>query len=359
MLERPTILCVDDERINLESLRRTLWDDYYVLTALSGPEGIEILKKNDISLIISDQRMPQMTGVEFLENCIELCPDTVRIILTGFTEVEDMIGAINTGRVYRYITKPWDPNDLKITVKRALEAMDLTLENRRLFEDVIRLEKLATVGQVASGIGHEVRNQLSVLMGIQLIQSKYPDDELVEQVADHVLHARDRIINILDEIKALGKQSSETLNKENVSVQELFKQAVDIVTLAPDTKEVDFDIQAKDCPPIFCDKNRIFQVLINLMLNAVQAMGGEGTVVLVGELRNSEIQMHVKDSGCGISPENHEKIWQPFFTTKGEKGTGLGLQISKRIVQAHGGDLLCESEVGKGTTFTIALPKEA
>lgn len=356
MALRHTILCVDDEQHNLDALSRALRKEYDILTALNGPAGLELLSSHEVSLIISDQRMPKMTGVEFLEKSSEFCPDIVRIILTGFTDVEDLIGAINTGRVYRYITKPWDPNDLKVTVKRALESLDLTLENRRLFEDIIRLEKLATVGQVAGGIAHEVRNQLSVMMGIQLIQAQFPDNEMVNRVSEQMLRAQDRILSILDEIKAYGKRKDKTLEKEEVLVSELLEQTVAIVSLDPDVKRMQFDIQTEDCGPVLCDKNKIIQVLINLIRNGAHAMDGNGRMILIGEERGAEIRIYVKDSGCGISPENLEKIWGPFFTTKGDDGTGLGLQISKRIVEAHGGNLGCESMVGKGTTFTISLP---
>lgn len=106
MDHKHTILCVDDEPHNLDALRRTLRKEYNVLTALNGVEGLELLEQHPVSLIISDQRMPQMTGVEFLEKSVDRHPEVIRIILTGFTDIEDLIGAINTGRVYRYITKP-------------------------------------------------------------------------------------------------------------------------------------------------------------------------------------------------------------------------------------------------------------
>ncbi|MEW6234777.1 MAG: ATP-binding protein [Candidatus Omnitrophota bacterium] len=351
-----TILCVDDEQHNLDALHRTLRKEYEILTALSGEEGLRILETQPISLIISDQRMPAMTGVEFLEKSIELRPEIIRIILTGFTDVEDLIGAINTGRVYRYITKPWDPNDLKITVKRALESFELTQENRRLFEDIVRLEKLATVGQVAGGIAHEVRNQLSVLMGVQLIQQQFPENVLINQVAEQMMLARNRILSILDEIKAFGKQKDSKLHKERVAVSQLLEQTEAIVSLDPDVKKMALEIEVYNSPAVMCDRNRILQVLINLVRNAAHAMNGEGTIFLYGDAQNGEVRIRIKDNGCGIAAENLEKIWQPFFTTKGERGTGLGLQISRRIVEAHGGKLICESEAKKGSTFTVILP---
>jgi len=351
-----TLLCVDDEEHNLEALRRSLRKEYNILTATNGPEGLDLLSRNEVSLIISDQRMPQMTGVEFLEKTITMRPNIMRIILTGFTDVDDLIGAINTGRVYRYVTKPWDPNDLKLTVKRALESLELSLENRRLFDDVVRLEKLATVGQVAGGIAHEVRNQLSALMGLQLIQAKYPKDDFVTQVTEQILLARDRIVGILDDVKSYGKQNQEQLQKKFHPAKDLFTETRNIVSLDPDVKRTQLECCDEGCPALYCDKSRIVQVLINLVRNAAHAMAGKGTIRMTAERPGQDTLLRVIDTGCGIPEENLEKIWQPFFTTKGDQGTGLGLQISRRIVEAHEGRLECVSEVGNGTTFTIYLP---
>ncbi len=356
MAFKHTILCVDDEQYNLDALRRTLRKEYTVITALSGLEGIQILEKNTISLVITDQRMPDMSGVEFLQKTIDMSPDIVRIILTGFTDVEDLISAINTGHVYRYITKPWDPNDLKITVKRALESLELTLENRQLFEDVIRLEKMATVGQVASGIAHEVRNQLNALMGIQLIQKQHPDDEFIKFVTEQTLMARDNILNILNDIKALGKQSDETLKKTDFHISMMIRLTLDILSFDTDTKNINFEIQSSSDPVIRCDQNRIIQVLINLARNAAHAQNCEGTIVFKIEVFDNYVYLKVIDRGCGIPEEQQDKIWQPFFTTKGDRGTGLGLQISKRIIKAHNGDLYFDSKLGEGTIFVVKLP---
>jgi two-component system response regulator HupR/HoxA len=123
------ILIVDDEEAILESLALTLGDDYRVFTATSGPEGIEILAREDVALVIADQVMPGMTGVEFLEKVIELKPQTVRMMLTGYADIGSLARAVNEGRIYRYIAKPWEPDELRLNVKRALEAFELTTEN--------------------------------------------------------------------------------------------------------------------------------------------------------------------------------------------------------------------------------------
>jgi len=126
------LLLVDDELANLQKLQRTFMEEYGVHLAQSGEEALRILQRVSIDAIITDQKMPNMTGIEFLELSQKAYPNLVRIVLTGFTEVEDLIAAINTGKVHKYITKPWDPDDLRLTVQDALEKMELVRENERL-----------------------------------------------------------------------------------------------------------------------------------------------------------------------------------------------------------------------------------
>lgn len=132
----PPILYVDDEMDNLTVFNSAFRRYYEIYLASSGREGLEIMKENEIRLVITDQRMPEMTGTEFLEKIIPDYPDCIRIIMTGFSDIDAVIQAINKGRVYRYITKPWDSEEMKITIDNALETFNLKQQNRRLFEEL-------------------------------------------------------------------------------------------------------------------------------------------------------------------------------------------------------------------------------
>lgn len=134
--EKHTILVVDDEISILKLLEYTFKPDYRVLTASSGADALEILRKEDVALIIADQRMPGMSGAEFLEKSIAIRPQAIRMVLTGYTDIESAIAAINAGRVYRYVTKPWEDEDLRINVRRAIETFDLQRANLRLLEEL-------------------------------------------------------------------------------------------------------------------------------------------------------------------------------------------------------------------------------
>ena len=137
MVEKFSILYVDDELQNLISFKATFRREYEIYTATSGVEGMEILRKKQIHLIITDQRMPEMTGVQFLEKTIPEFPDCIRMVLTGFSDMEAIIDVINTGQIFRYITKPWDETELRMTIENArqmyvLQERNKNLKNKRL-----------------------------------------------------------------------------------------------------------------------------------------------------------------------------------------------------------------------------------
>lgn len=150
--KKPRMLVVDDEPDNLDLLYRTFRRSFKVLRAESGTEALKVLaEEGEVAVIISDQRMPEMKGTEFLSKTVPEFPDTVRIILTGFTDVEDLVDAINAGQVYRYITKPWDPEELKNVVERASETYDLIKQQNEALHVAEKQTKLmVTVGQMAA-----------------------------------------------------------------------------------------------------------------------------------------------------------------------------------------------------------------
>src|SRR6266404_4009049 len=144
------IMIVDDEPANLRTLLRLFRQDYEVVTAESGPEALTLLQQHNVALLISDQRMPDMTGIELMKKTVDLRPQMVKILLTGYTDVEALIESINCGLVYRYLTKPWNNDDLRLTVSRALEHYEvmkskylLGMENQRLRDRLQEISALA------------------------------------------------------------------------------------------------------------------------------------------------------------------------------------------------------------------------
>jgi serine phosphatase RsbU (regulator of sigma subunit) len=175
-----TILVVDDEIANLQKLQRTFINRYNVLAASSGCEALDIAQKNnDISVIVADQRMPDMTGVEFLRRTLDILPHAVRIILTGFTDADVLMEAINSCKVYRYMVKPWDPPDLLMTVERGLEAYRLARENEHFRKELVRRERLARELEIAREIqSYILPARYPVLNGYEMGVEYHPAREV-------------------------------------------------------------------------------------------------------------------------------------------------------------------------------------
>ncbi|MBI2875523.1 MAG: sigma 54-interacting transcriptional regulator [Candidatus Tectomicrobia bacterium] len=178
-----TILVVDDEIHNLEALERAFRGEYRVLTAQSGAEALQVLEQEEVALIITDQRMPGMTGIELLQRSIQYFPKAIRMILTSYTDADELLEAINTGQVYRYILKPWNPKELKITVKRALESYHLSLELERRMQELAilydiskSLNSLIEVEEVLRFISLKTRELLKAEASSILLWDKASDE---------------------------------------------------------------------------------------------------------------------------------------------------------------------------------------
>jgi sigma-B regulation protein RsbU (phosphoserine phosphatase) len=191
-----TILVVDDEPANLQKLRRTFVNRYHVLAAGSATEALQMVHEHPgIAVIIADQRMPDMTGVELLRRTLEIQPEAIRIILTGYTDVDALIQAINDCRVFRYLVKPWDPPDLLLTVERALEARNLAVENARFRKELIRRERLAQELEIAQKIQRYILpGECPSPEGYEIAVEYHPALEVGGDLYDFSLESEQRLL---------------------------------------------------------------------------------------------------------------------------------------------------------------------
>jgi len=228
-------------------------------------------------------------------------------------------------------------------------------------EGLIQAEKLTSLGQLAASIAHEVNNPLSgVLVYTQLLTKKIINDNFSKESAlgylgkmeQELTRSTKLVRNLLD----FARQSPPDLRETDVN--EVIKRAMDLVAHSAHIKQIEITrLFDPSLPRIMADAEQLQQVAVNMILNAVQAMPGGGTLTLKTSAENQQIKAEFKDTGCGISQENMHKLFTPFFTTKKEvKGVGLGLAVSYGIVQRHHGKISVKSKEGEGTTFTILLP---
>ena len=368
--DKAKILYVDDEVINLKSFELSFEDEYTVLTSSNPIKAIEILKnENEISIIITDQRMSGMSGTDFLEHCIELYPDSVRILLSAYTDKEDMLNAINTGKVYNYIVKPWTEADVREILSKALEKYYLVKENKRLVEELkqkiqllettqeklIQQEKKSIVIDLSRGLYHEIKNQLNPISMLELLKHEVSDDS--KQFIDYIIDSKDRIIGLIDEVRYLVKGEDVNYEIQEMNIAEVINEAVILYKMNNENNRESIELDLKYSGMAKLNKNKIIQVLLNLINNAQYAISNQkkGKIVIKTEQENNFVKIYIIDNGSGIEQEKLDKIWDPFYTTKGILGTGIGLDICKRIITGHNGTISCQSELEVGSTFMFTL----
>ncbi|MFA9557051.1 ATP-binding protein [Evansella sp. AB-rgal1] len=229
---------------------------------------------------------------------------------------------------------------------------DIT-EKKRTEEKLLNAEKLSLLGEMAAGIAHEIRNPLTVVSGYIQFLRKKNDNETDKY--DIMLSELKRIDSIMSELLVLGKPQA--VDYKSQQIPTIFEEVLSLYEVQCETKSivVHKDFQKK-LPPVSCEKNHLKQVFINLVKNAMEAMPDGGEITVSVKMKNhNTLSIIVQDTGIGISPSIIEKLGDPFFSTKRD-GTGLGLMISKRIIESHHGKLQIESEVKKGTKLEILLP---
>jgi signal transduction histidine kinase/AraC-like DNA-binding protein len=386
------ILFVDDEEDNLTVFNSSFRRDYNVHLASSGEEGIEVMKKHKIHLVITDQRMPGMTGIQFLEKIIPDYPDCIRMILTGFSDIEAIIQAINTGRVYRYITKPWDKQELKINIDKGLETYNLRQQNKKLIDDlkeanqtleqkviertcelekkneqVILMDKMKT--RFFTNISHEFRTPLTLILGpLEDMLTKKEISEKNRITMERMHRSASRLLALINQLLDLSKIDSGSMKLELIEsdLYRFLRIIFNSFTPLAKRKNIRFKFRIPgDEFRTFYDQDKIEKTTYNLLSNAFKFTPDGGTIdcsiKLIKNRHPEVIEISVKDSGPGIPVEMAEKIFDRFYQLEGTvrkdlSGTGIGLSLTKELVQLQHGEIFLNSKLGKGCEFTINIP---
>lgn len=219
---------------------------------------------------------------------------------------------------------------------------------------MVQAAKLAAIGELAAGIAHEIKNPLQVLMlHMELVQAGKPLPNWVDMFSKQLRRLSDITLRLMN----FARNVSDDVAMEPIGINKAIEDIVAMVhhEFRGSGIEIDLSLQ-EDLPPVTGNANYVQQVLLNLIINARDAMPNGGTISIATALTGFHVSIRIADTGSGIPKDIQEKIFKPFFTTKGEKGTGLGLAICSKIIAQHKGDIKVESEPGKGTTFTIFIP---
>ncbi len=225
-------------------------------------------------------------------------------------------------------------------------------------EELIRSQQMAVIGRLAAGIAHEVKNHLSPFMLADMIARKYPNDEDIQESKSIMLEARQHILDLVNEVRHFVSGADASYRFEITDLAHVLRQVLRFMQCDKVVKQADVQLEIADEPLVDLDAARFRQVLINLIRNAADAVPSDRRAKITLSLAEEGQQcvVGVQDNGRGISPKVAERVFEPFFTTKGGGGLGLGLDISRKIVQAHHGRITFESKLGEGATFLVYLP---
>lgn len=352
------ILYVDDEVENLVVFEATFDEHFNVVTADSGDEALRLLEKQPFPVVIADQRMPHMTGGELFAIMRETFPQTKRVILTGYTDSAAMLDSINQGQVFYFIKKPWEQDVVMSVLIRAIEAYDLAISNKALTDRLVTAERCAVLGRSAAQLAHEMGNQLCMLPLIELIEDNYGNDKDLMELAAMARATHDRLLHIINEVKSFVRFEREHHAHQTVLLSEVIHELREFLRYERSLPLDRISVEIQSSPSVKADRIKIQQVLLNLVKNAAYAIRGRenGHISIKLSTDADQAVIVVSDNGCGMTPEVAAQIWDPFFTTKDEEGTGLGLDVVKAIVESHGGTITCESAPDQGATFSIRLP---
>jgi signal transduction histidine kinase len=371
------ILLVDDEEGIRKVLGISLSDSgYQVFTAKSGEEALSIFKEQAPPIVMTDIKMPGMDGIELLQKMKEENPDAEVIMITGHGDMELAIQSLKH-EATDFITKPINDDALEIALKRAKERISLKAQIREYTENLEKLveektrqlieaERLAAVGQTVAGLAHAIKNITGGLTGgifvlekgITLDNKKYLHQgrEMVEGNVEKIKSMAMDLLNFTKE-----REPEYQLCDPNKPAREVFD------LMAPRAREYGIALEMdldKNLPHLWFDPEGIHRCLMNLVTNAIDACVEVGCSTRKVEVvlrsfkpKGWAVQYQVVDNGCGMDEETKDKVFQSFFSTKGSRGTGLGLMFTKKIVDEHRGVIEVESEKATGSKFSIKLPE--
>jgi len=381
---KPKILLIDDEEGIRKLLGISLRDaGYPVSIAIDGERGIELFQEEAPEIVLTDIKMPGLDGIEVLRRVKAMSPDTEVIVITGHGEMELAIQSLQLD-ASDFITKPIHDEALFVALRRAEEKLawrralkhynetlktkvrEATEELKNLQKELLRSERLAATGQTVAGMAHAIKNILGGLKGgrfmvnkgLEIKEMKYLQDgwAMVERNIEKISQLTMDLLSFCKE-----RDPEWEIVQPNDLIREVFELYRDQAAERGVRLKLDLDEKME---PLALDSREMYQVLANLVGNALDActLGDYAppepeTIICSRSLPEEKISLEVRDNGMGMSEEVRKKLFTIFFSTKGSRGTGLGLLLSHKIVQEHGGEIRVQSSPQQGAVFQVILPK--
>lgn len=375
------ILYVDDEEKSLKAFTRAFGDEFHIYTATNARDGARLIeeKKDEIAVLMTDQKMPGESGNWLLQQTVRIQPRIVRILATAFTDFGDAVSAINDGGIFHYVNKPWDPAHLEGQLRRAMEFFLTQRENEQLAKEKLEAlrnlmvaDRLVSLGMLTAGLSHHIRNALVTVktfldLSPAMMQEEKSDPNAIrnkEFWTDYhksVLGQIDKINNLLKDLWAASEKPA-TQTTERVNLHALVNETIAHLQFSITAKNITVanEIPA-DLPPITAERdkfNRLFELLLKEELTSLPDGGRiTFTAEAVNHSSKPEVRVRITDNGPGLSTEKLQCLFDPFMVRADAPSEyGIHLMGCFFIVHHHGGRIEATSEEGKGTTFTLHLP---
>jgi two-component system probable response regulator PhcQ len=379
--KRFAILYVDDEEKSLTNFARAFGDQFHIFTASSAQDGLKLLEQHadEIGLLMTDQRMPGEKGVWLLERARKLRPHMIRVLVTAYADMDAAIAAVNSGAIYKYVTKPWDPPQLEQTLKRGLEYFMVRLERDQLLTEkmsVIRnmmiADRIVSLGLLAAGLSHHIRNSLvAVKTFLDLAPVKMAEEKSAmkglrnpdfwKEYHQNVQSQIEKINGLLKDLwTASGTPSFHFTDK--VFIHEAISSALKSFENQFTARRIQVDNQIPNSlPALQADRPKFYRLFELLLKDELASLPAGSRITLTAELRTDgakpEILVRISDNGPGLPQEALRVLFDPFVV-RGDTPSEYGIHLMACffIVYHHGGRIDAKSQPGRGTTFTICLP---
>lgn len=390
-LELPKVLCVDDETSILNVLKRGLSDEFTVLTAPGGQAALDMLMADpEIVVLVSDQKMEGMTGIQFFQESQRIRPDAMRIMLTAYTDVDMILDAINKGHIYHFILKPFELETIKITTRRAIEHFRQKKVLEKTHRDlaaarahILKSEKMTLMGRLMGGITHELGNPVSnILQASVLAQHEWAQlksifyrcfhattlDEYVQikqqiltdnfkqslEDYEHVLrtiqNSTDYVKEIMQNLKSFGKFDESEWT--GVHLNDAIERAVNLIY--PKFKyAIRFHKNYGLLPMITGLAGPLTQVMIHLLHFAAQSFEHEGDVWVTTWCEEGRVKTAIRYNGVPVATSDLQQL---FDIERDEHHTNIGLAIALNIIEKHGGTILATIAENETTDFVVDIP---
>jgi len=377
------VLYVDDEEKSLKSFARAFGETFRILTANNAQDGLKLLEqhKDEIGVLMTDQRMPGEKGVWLLEKARQLHPRGVRILATAYADMDAAIAAVNTGGIYKYVTKPWDPPQLEMTLKRALEFYQVQRERDQLLREKMSVlrnlliaDRIVSLGLLAAGLSHHIRNALvAVKTFLDLAPAKLAEEQLDlnslrnpdfwKEYHQNVQTQIEKISNLLRELWAASEKPVAVF-AEQVRVSEVVAGALDRLAAELAARNLTVETELPETlPALTADRAKLDRLFELLLKDELVSLPPGCRLRITARLVNGQaaerahLEIQVADNGPGMPAEALRLIFDPFVPRSDSPAEyGIHLMACYFIVHHHGGKIEARSQPGQGTTFVICLP---